>query len=424
MAEVVQRKCPNCAAALPAVGDAARVRCDYCDHEFDLKRTVAAPAVPPPAAYRPPAAPFPRAPGMPVAPRASRGCALSALIPLVILAVAGFSVFRMVGFNVPGLSGLGGLGGSGGKLTHYETIGLFAINGDAIEDPLFLARTVLQNDQFHVVAFDGATMSELWRTEPLGNFSQAHQYTHAAVVGNRVVVTDFRGRALLLDLASGAPVATAQLPDRAKALCGSPSGGTVLWVEVDNGQNATIDTATGFVQQAPQSPFGAGCPSPRDLSLPPAQTATATVQLPGFVPSEVLTDGTSTVAVGQRAAGIRVPMVVGLSPQGGAPQWQIVPLSVDEALYVEDSSHPTTFRLGAGRLLVSYSLQNDEGRLVALDARSGARLWESAVPKCCAHGVDIDELIVGPTRLVTEQFGQAEVWDAQTGTLLGRVSVW
>jgi hypothetical protein len=418
---IVSRKCPNCGAALPRPDDASHVTCEYCQHEFDIER-------PPPPPVVQPIAPFPPRVVLRVDPAVAKnvakgvGCFAIGL-PIVIIAFVGailwFSFSSMPGF--PSLTGAGGIAGP--KLTFEKTVGFVQVNGDATEDIVMQVRHVLAGDEIFLTVFDGNDFHELWTAGPFGTYSQGYQYTHTAILGNRVVVSDFRAQAHVYDLASGTQIAQVPMPDRAKRLCTSPAAGTQVFIEADNGQNAVLDATTGASQPSASPPWGA-CVDSASLEAPKPPPQALGMQIPGFAGSQVLTDGSAVVAVGERASGIRVPMVVGMSPDGRTPMWSVVIPTVDEALYEGGSSNPTQFRLVGGRLFCAYSLTNDTGRLAALDARTGTRLWESELPSCCAHGVDVEDMRVGPTRLITEQFGQAEVWDVASGRLVGRVTPW
>src|SRR6185503_2991068 len=191
----------------------------------------------------------------------------------------------------------------------------------------------------------------------------------------------------------------------------------------------SIDTATGMVTTGAAPPVEGDCPPPPDLSVSELTRRPFEGQVPGFAADTVLTEGGVSVAVGRRGAGVRVPMAIGLAADGRSPSWQVTLPTVDEASFVEDSSHPVQFALRGGRVFGVYSVQANGpfaagGRLVALDARTGARLWESEIPSCCAHGTEVDAIRVGPNRVLLEQFGEADVYDAAGGQRLARISPW
>ncbi len=416
---LVERKCSNCGATLPRPENDLHVRCEFCGAEWDIRP----PAPPPQAPQFPPQVQVVFHAPRPVV-RVSRGavgkgCGCALAIVLLVVAIGAATAWFTLGGVGAGLPGLDGIARP--RLSFHRTVALVQVNGDGVEDVVFQFRTPGANDEMHIGVWDGASFAELWRAGPFGTYIQAYQHTHAAIVGNRMLVTDFRAQGHLYDLASGVQVAGAPLPDRAKRLCAAPAGGTQVWMEAENGQHAVIDTATGMTQAATAPPWGVGCAESSDLSAPKPPPGSLSVTVAGFESEQVLSDGARTVAIGKRASGIRVPMAVGISADGRTPTWSVVVPTVDEALVEADDF---AFALANGRLFYAYSLSNDTGRLAAFDAATGARLWESELPKCCAHGVDVENMRIGPTRLVTEQFAQAEFWDVATGTLLGRISPW
>ncbi|MBI2893712.1 MAG: IBR domain-containing protein [Deltaproteobacteria bacterium] len=424
MPEVVPRKCPNCSAALPPLGDAEHVKCDFCGHSFDVKRTVAMPAPAPPS---PAPRPWPAGPGFAPIPVARPsvgariGCAV--IFPLVLMIAIGAFVWLQFSGGVSSIvSGTGGAGLVVPRLTWMRTIGFFQVDGDAIEDVAMLVRTTLEGDQIYLVVLDGAAGQEKWRVGPFGSYSQGFQFTHVAAAGNRVLVTDFRAQGHLYDIASGAPVATVALADRAKKICAVESA-TQAALVLQNGSRVILDLATGATQPLAVVRMGRDeCPPVRDLSVPQTDLEAApAAAVAGLDDARVITLGELRVAVGRRAAGVRVPMAVGLGPDGRTPTWTVVIPTVDETQVEESGSDTLRFGLGSGRLYAAYSLRGNQARIAGVDARTGARLWETAF-QGWASSVDIDALRVGPTRVVVEQFGEAEVFDAQTGALLARIA--
>lgn len=426
MPEVVVRKCPNCSGVLPPLGSSDQVTCEFCGFAFDVKRTMMqpaappTPAAPPPSTYSPLARPMrPHFPGgVPVAPRRQAnlvGC-IAVLGPLLAIAISG-AVFFLQSSGSGVLSSV-----IEPAYTFDETVGFFQVNADGIEDVGMIVRTVLANDELHLAMFDGATGRELWKVGDLGSYSQGYQYSHAAVGAGRVLLTDFRGQARLLDLASGAPIATLALPDRAKALCGGETP-TQVRLTLQNGNPLVVDLAAGTA--GPPTVVNLAdadaCPRAPDLSI--AQPGADGPELPvaGLEGARGLAQGDLRVAVGRRASGVRVPMAVGLAADGQTPTWTAIVPAIPETMVKESGSDTLRFGMGGGRLYVAYSLTNEAARITALDARTGARLWDTEF-RGWASSVDVDALHIGPNRLVVEQFGEAEIFDAATGALVRRVA--
>lgn len=423
MPEVVEQKCPNCSGVLPPLGSAEQVKCQYCGFSFDVKRTVAQPAVERPAPvttpspamrpYRPASMPMPATPQ--ARPANAAGCI--AVLGVLIAAAAGAGVVFM---RSPGgaLSSI-----VEPSYTFDEMVGFFQVNADGIEDVAMIVRTVQGGDDLHLVMFDGATGHELWQAGDLGSYSQGYQYSHVAVGAGRVLLTDFRGQARLLDLATGAPIAVLSLPDRAKSLCAGASP-TEVRLTLQNGSPIVVDLARGTAGPPAVIDLGAGdaCPRPPDQSIPQPGAEGPEVTLAGLEGARILTENDVRVAVGRRASGVRVPLAMGLAPDGRTPTWTVLVPTVPETAVAESGSDTLRFGLGGGRLYCAYALHGDAGaRITALDARTGMRLWDTAYSGW-ASSVDVDALWVGPTRLVVEQFGEAELFDARTGALLRRVA--
>jgi len=353
------------------------------------------------------------------APRKA-GCAV-ALVAVALVAALGVAVFvwSQTGPAAPGVvtDAVG--------LTFMETVGFHAVNGDAIEDVAVLARDA--SDQILLVVFDGASMREIWRAGPFGSYGQAFQYTKAAVVGNRVLVTDFRAQAHLYDLASGTPVATVPLPDRAKDVCRA-AGATQVELRLQNERRILLEGATGASAPAVIDLGANSCVPVADLSiaevvdfLPPAAAPQGLGPERSGERVHVLVGDGVRIAVGRRAAGIRVPMAAGLGPDGMSAVWSAVIPTVDEA-QVQENGTNLLFRLGAGRLYVAYGLNGDKGaRLAALDARTGARLWETSFTDW-SDDPDLNVMHIGPNRILIEEFLEAAVFDASTGALLARIA--
>jgi hypothetical protein len=442
MPEVVSRKCPHCSGNLPPLGDSEKVTCEYCGYEFDVRHTTEQPVAPAPAAKKgfpksgkpafarpkpprlertPVSAPVTaRAPTPVVVPAATRGIraigCLAVLVPLIAVVGSGaFSWLRtMPGASIPSLSAI-----VEPAYTFHRTVGFFQANADGVEDVAMIVRTVLSGDDMHLVMFDGATGHELWKVGELGSYTQGYQYTYAAVAERRVMLTDFRGQVRLFDLGTGAPIAAFALPDRAKALCAGQKPGQVR-LTLQNGSKFIFDIPSGAGGAPEVVELGEPtCVAPPDLAIP--QAFEAGVSIPGLEEPQRMVQGDLRVAVGRRSSGVRVPMAVGLAADGQTPVWTMIVPTVAETMVDESGSDALRCGLGAGRLYCAYSLTSEGARIAAFDARTGARLWETEF-RGWASSVDVDALRVGPNRLVIEQFGEAELFDAATGSLLRRIA--
>ncbi len=155
------------------------------------------------------------------------------------------------------------------------------------------------------------------------------------------------------------------------------------------------------------------CPSRRR-----AEASSEQPVFDGFTPNErALTDGDLAVANG-RSSETAVPIAIGYDPSTGNERWRVAVGTVDPDDVTPFSNEQCA--LARGRFVTHYRDASGLWHLVALDARSGERSWETelsdifAVDKVAALRLTDRYLYVLRTQTV-------DVFDAATGELLGTV---
>ncbi len=390
MPDVVVRHCPHCGAALPAAGEATVLRCEFCGRESDLRKPAQAP--PPPG---------PRATG--AVPRGNRSRAT--LVPAVMAAILLMGAAVAAGVSAE----------SCGKesITVLTTAGLHDVTGDGIEDAIVLAFAAADDNELHLMAFEGTSFEELWRAGPYGSTSEAGR-AKAALVGTRILRADQHGRGHLHDPATGEETGTVALPDLAAALCSNPDAASV-WVQADNGRHAVIDTVSGLAQPADAPPWGDDCDA-WDLGAPEIEQPNRNFPAPGVRIFGLLGAGDLAIAFGRRDSGVRVPRVFGLQADRWTPTWDATPLTVEETAF----RFAEAYALAGDRVYVAYTVAGGAARFGVLDARTGARISEVEVPSCSdRNALEVERIRVGHTRILLEGSNDFVLLDARTHAVIG-----
>jgi hypothetical protein len=400
--------CPNCNAPLTVDEAAERVTCTYCNNTFSVRRAEPEPAPPPPP---PPPQIVVQAP-----PRRRSPLRWLSLMPISIIALTYFmlqhhgvisTVTSQLSQELPGT--LGGL--------QWDAVAtgplIVDVDGDGYEDFLGRCRKI-DPDELWVTAFAGATLEPRWRVGPLGDWN-AREAVRFAVAGKRVLVSDGRHTARMIDLASGKQLGSLALSDRASDLCGDPAGARFFV--------ATVDGASFFVSgDTPARSDGkrpAWCPRAEWPRRGHASDNVRAPRVPGFRSSYALSDGTHAVAVGEKHPGTAIPMLAGFAVGRNAADWSRLLPTIDAA-QVKDGA-PAVTLLSAGTLYAYYSLASLQGgRLIAVDAANGATRWDVLVPRA-ATGSAPEELVAGATRIYVPHWSWLDVIDAKTGSVVGTI---
>ena len=399
--ELVDLKCRQCGAALPTAPIGGVYRCQYCGH-----------------AYEQAPAPAPAAPVIQIqiqaperAPRAALGGGrassgargVGCLVP--ILVAAGIFVWwRTQGSGASGLIG--------GRLIWDSVAGqpqIVAVPGGEVA----IGRVRMEDDQLYIAAVFPATPDLKWRVGPLGTYSEGYQSTHFAVVRDRVVVTDFRAGVHLVDASTGRELKKTTLTDRVTSMCPSGAG---MWIGTVDQRGALLDLQTGATREAPRPTV---CDDPWSAPVRHDRGAAATApKVVGFAAHRTLVDGDVGVAGGVRSPGTAIPMAAGFDPRSAAPRWTAV-LPVTDPSTARASSNEYD-ALAAGRYVTIYGVGDKGWHVTALDGKTGARLWDTPLPKLFA--VDsIHGIVASGAYVYVVRTSSLDVLAAPSGKRLGAI---
>jgi outer membrane protein assembly factor BamB len=286
------------------------------------------------------------------------------------------------------------------------------IDDDAVED--FVGLYDVFGGGPRVGGFDGRTLQRRWASAPLGTADEGTSSTHVGVAGGRVLVTDRRAQAHVLDLRTGQEVAVVKLSDRAEQVCARPDGAE-FWIGVADGHNVTVSVSTA--QVAPTTK-----PAPCPESFPDQVCAYArapcrasTADAPGAKGRWTLGTGKGAVTLGNRSPGTAVPMAFAAGGKG----W-LRPLLDDPALM---DSGGTSADLAGGLFVAAYSALSHGYRLMALDAATGERRWDVAIP-CGGEGNGPRGITATETRVYVPHWTWLDVFELSTGKHVGTVGRW
>jgi hypothetical protein len=200
------------------------------------------------------------------------------------------------------------------------------------------------------------------------------------VAGNRIVSAR-SGDVTTWDAETGKTIARFQTPARGRA-CVAPDGGPVLFIDdEDPARQASFDAISG--KSTPASKRPSACPVRPPGSICAMQPATmaeclepdASPAVTGFVAQEVLREGNTGVAIGERTGSERhLAMAVGFDVPSRRVRWQRV-LPHDNPKVAREGS-PRIADLRGGKLFVVYDAWQASWKLATIDAGSGAPLWE------------------------------------------------
>lgn len=251
------------------------------------------------------------------------------------------------------------------------------------------------DDQLHTIAWDLKDGTIAWRAGPWGTYSEGYQSTRLASLPGTIAVSDLHGVVHLLDPADGTERASARLTDRVSGLCARD--GRLRAEQVD--QRVVWIDAAGAVTEAPAKP--------RCEERPTAPKAPL---LPGFAPRLVWSTADGTVAVGHKSPGTPTPKAAAW--QGEALRWEGWIPTADLATVREERDAPAD--LHGRRLVAVYGPGSDGWAITALDADSGARLWDKPLRRVFA--VDwIKEVWQTDDRVIVGRMSHLDLLDAATG---------
>ncbi len=388
--------CPRCGADVPVPPeDAVSVRCPFCGHTSQVERPVAAPAAPPPyrGSYEP---------ERPITP------ATSSTAVVVVLAVLGPVLLALL------IMGLVVMSRNGAKNFHWRDVPVpVAVDGDSVEDVVGLI-TAMDEKGYptYLAAFNGATSARLWRAGPYGKYE-----VQFAVVGSWAVAIDESNVVHILALRTGVETARLTLTDKVKASCAPAGESGTFWIETTDEKAVSIDLAT---QASRPSPHPGSCPDRRSNGCDHMGSAGTACSDPknaprvaGFGAMAVLTRGADAVAVGTKTPGSRTPIAVGFDPDTRNVRWQKPLLGSPTSAFV-DELHAVD--MGEGKLVAEYvsKTAKQSARLMALDPRTGATLWDVAVPNTDSVP-EAKDVLVTATRVYLPHWVSLDVFDLGTG---------
>jgi hypothetical protein len=286
------------------------------------------------------------------------------------------------------------------------------IDDDEIEDFVGLYRVF--GGGLGVGGFDGRTLGRRWAFALPGSPDEGSSSTHVGVAGGRVLMTDIRAQAHVLDLRTGEEIAVVKLSDRAEQVCARPDGAE-FWIRVADGHNVTVSASTA---QAAPTAKPAPCPTsfPDQLcAYARAPCVPATADAPGAKGRWTLGTGKDAVTLGNRSPGTAVPLAFAAGGRG----W-LRPLLDDPALM---GSGDDAADLAGGLFVVAYSVLSQGYHLSALDAATGDRRWDVAIP-CCREPSGPRGITATETRVYVPHFTWMDVFELSTGKHVGTVGMW
>ncbi|MEO7096824.1 MAG: hypothetical protein ABI175_26435, partial [Polyangiales bacterium] len=368
---LISMKCPECGAALPPREECGTYRCEFCESTFEARRAanvhVQTPLPMPAYPYVPPQQPHYPPPIMPFMPTHvhvrptgnAAGVILGVVVGLLLFAGIGVAVFiGAVTRGIPRPPGPSSKTAAEEPPAVAKRFMYDGAGGDPLpvrhgEDEWFLARFRAGDaDGLVIAAIDSATMKEKWRTKEFGDYSAGYTATFYASVGNRVFVSDYKAIVHVLDLDKGKEKATFKLSDRAKWLCGSPSGDAV-WVEVSDEKDVMVD-ATTLAMTAAKRP--AWCPTKQ--SGPSNAWYSVQAKFKGFSARRTFFVGDDGAAIGGKSPGTSYPMAVGFDPVTKAPRWTVTLAAKESELAADRAAEDGA--LGFGVVAVAYWQSNEQ----------------------------------------------------------------
>jgi hypothetical protein len=286
-----------------------------------------------------------------------------------------------------------------------------AVGGDATEDVVGLMSTQNEDGQvsYYVGAFDGATLTRLWRAGPVAVLERGDRPPIVQIYGEIVVAAESNA-VLMYELATGEETATVRTSDRVVELCAALPDRTKLWARVADGKNVLIDLSNGDFKAHEAQPAGCNQVSSKTPKLD------APV-VPGFVSTRVLVDGDVGIAVGTKTPGTPIPMALGFDPKGKKVRWQHSIAESDESTGVMPSAGRIV-ELADGHIFATYKHPMTGWRFTTIDGKSGDRPWDVLVPDGSAA---MGTIAVTSTRVYLAHATCLDMFEKTTGRLVGTI---
>ncbi|MBJ6761691.1 hypothetical protein JGU66_13020 [Myxococcaceae bacterium JPH2] len=307
------------------------------------------------------------------------------------------------------------------------------LNGDGTEDIIGPVRAIpLQAGgtlRELVAAFDGKTFAKLWEVAPEGPASDVMSRTWVAKQAGRLVMTE-PGALRILEPATGRTLGRVPLSDKPSYLCVPAGDLHSLWVEVEDGQHLQLDVPSGTSRPAPKPPPSCAkqplgemtCSMFRPRALSTRCEAPRKVpDIAGFEPRMVYRVGDLRLVMGSRSPGSSVPMAAVFEAQAPKPLWHGLVADMNPLLLAESVSEAVEVTPDA--LYLGYGLKAGGMRLTRRDIRTGAVVWDVPIPGS-KDGTPPNALWLQGGRLYVPHWTWLDVFDIQTGQLLGTIGKW
>ncbi|WAS93839.1 outer membrane protein assembly factor BamB family protein [Nannocystis punicea] len=422
---VISFDCPNCGAKLQPDDSKRRARCQYCGANFDLPRTTAVQPQHVPGTSAAPKALFIVLGGVVAMGVIGALTAFLAMSPATSTSIPPALVPTTPGAPAQA-STIGGPPVKADPMRNEANFMWDEVGGpplivtiDGKEHVLGRLR-VRPDDQLHVAVFAADDGAERYRVGPFGSYGEAYRSTYFSVVGERLFVTDFRGKLKVFGLADGKPVQDIALTDRAERFClldGTGDNPRLYLALVDRRQ-FLVDAAGPALKEEklPRACEAQNVWSPRggDPALSTSERLRRAPKVEGIEVSGVHLDGDLAVARGVKAPGTAYPMAFGFDPASREVRWKSPVPAVDLASVRERDNEQDI--LAGGRYFATYGEGSEHWHLVALDAKTGDRLWDDKLRSIFAvdwlRGIEATANHVFLVRM-----SSVEVYDAATGAL-------
>ena len=431
--KAMREVCDNCGATLnvqpvPAVDGGFDRTCPYCGARNHEDRPAPAPApVPPPGA--PQSAP-------------ARSAAVWIVLAALGVAAAGVVVAIVARKSAPSTkSGLDAGPAAQDELSWNPNVGAPVLATIAGSEAIIGALSG-KGSTLYVGAFDGATLKKRWQLGPISPAAGGYTGTHAAVGKAHVAVSDPHARLHVHDLETGTEQRSVTLTDKVDWMCPIVAPGTqdAVWIgQSDKKRPASglydgvlVDLATGTATET-ALPMPKGC----DATLFQQAVQNDLPLIEGFEARREFELGSSRVLYGRKAPGTPTPMVALLDPasqppdyaRAGAPytgprplatvRWR-VPLPAVDLVTVRATYQDNIVGLCGKQFVGAYGVGQKAWHVAALDAQSGARLWDVTLRPI--FSVDtLGGLICSDARVYVVRMDSVDVIDLASGKLTGTI---
>jgi hypothetical protein len=272
--------------------------------------------------------------------------------------------------------------------------------------------------QLSVRAYRSADLALGFRTPDLGTYSEAYKAIHYAVVGDRLLATDKHNVLRVYDVNSSKELDTHQLTDRADQLCVLPEADKV-WVQVIDKRHIFFDAKTFATEEAKRRPRR--CPGSVFIARHrgPRLKRGVGPQVDNFAPKRIFVEGDAGVLYGAKSPGTPIPTAVGFVPETQEVRWKKPAVQADTTSY-RSSFEKFYSGLAAGRFITVYGVGSDAWHVGALDAKTGAPLWEVTLRDI--FSVDqIGGFEVTPRFVYVVRTSSLDVLRAKDGKLIGAI---